>query len=293
MADVDLFSMLEDMGGTEVSSAPLKPLFGYPGGKSRSVKHILPHIPESQVYVEAFGGSAALLLAKPKSRLEVYNDKYAGVVDFYRCMRSKKMSEDLANWLELTVHSSEEWFYCHETWKDCTDPVERAARWYYMTVYSFAQIGRNFGRSTKFPNALSGKIKGKLPFFSLIHDRFHRVQVENTDAMTLLETYDGPDTVFYLDPPYVDSHDGAYKHEMRQAQHRELLDKIFSLEGYVAVSGYENPIYDNQSWDDRITWDVSVSLQAGSAKAPGKEYLNGTDGTKSKAKEVLWIKEFS
>ena len=284
--------MLEGLGGNEIASAPLKPLFGYPGGKSRSVKNILPHIPDSQVYVEAFGGSAALLLAKPKSTLEVYNDKYAGVVAFYRCMRDKKLSERLADWLEMTVHSSEEWFYCHETWKDETDPVERAARWYYMTVYSFAQIGRNFGRSTKAPNAMSGKIRNKLDKFSLIHDRFKRVQIENMDAISLLDSFDGPDTVFYLDPPYVDSASGAYKHEMREDQHRELLDKIFSLEGYVAVSGYDNPIYGNQAWDDRISWDVSVSLEAGSAKAPGKEYLNGTDGKKSKAEEILWIKEF-
>ena len=285
--------MLEGLGGETMATEQLKPLFGYPGGKSKSVDNILPHLPKSDVYVEAFGGSAALLLAKPKSRLEVYNDRYAGVVDFYRCMRSKKLSEELANWLDLTVHANEEWLLCSETWKDCTDPVERAARWYYMTVYSFAQIGRNFGRSTQAPNAMSGKIRAKLPKFQLIHDRFQRVQVENMDAISLLDMFDGPDTVFYLDPPYVDSATGIYKHDMREEQHRELIDKIFSLEGYVAVSGYANPLYDNQAWDDRITWEVNVSLEAGSSKAPGKDYLVNTDKGKSKAIEVLWIKEFS
>lgn len=286
---MDLLAELMGMGGIETE--PLKPVFGYPGGKSKSVDKILPHLPASGTYVEAFGGSAALLLAKPTSKLEVYNDRYAGVVDFYRCMRDEKLSNRLAEWLELTVHAEEEWLLCRDTWKDQTDPVERAARWYYMTCYSFAAIGRNFGRTLRPPQGLSGKIRNSVTRFPAIHQRFKRVQIENQDAIGLLKMYDSPDTVFYLDPPYIDSHVGAYKHEMTHSQHRDLLDVIFDLEGYVAVSGYANPIYDNQDWNDRVSWEVGVSLDGRSSKGRGKEYLQGADNKAASATEVLWIKE--
>ena len=270
---------LLDLLMDQVEHEILKPPFGYPGGKSKSVGRIIPHLPDSKVYVEVFGGSAAVLLAKKPTKLDVYNDRHAGVTAFYQCLRDPKKTERLHDWLELTVHSREDWLICRDTWQDCEDPVERAARWYYMTAYSFASLGRSFGCDIKPPNSVSGKIRNNIKRFGAIHQRFKRVVVENKSWEYLLDKYDSTDTVFYLDPPYVDSQHGSYKYTMSHDDHRRLIRAALACKGYVAISGYTNPVYENQDWDQRVEWE-SVSLLDGCVH----------DNKIPITKEVLWLK---
>ena len=160
-----------------------------------------------------------------------------------------------------------------------------------MTRYSFSQIGRNWGRSLSAKCTVAGRIQKSLDLFPRIHERFVNVQVENQDWYNCLMDYDGPDAVFYLDPPYVDVHAGAHKHIMTHNAHRRMLETIFSLQGFVAMSGYPNPLYDSKPWDDRHEWDSFVSIKAmayteGNAKK-GLENEKGREHTT----EILWIKE--
>lgn len=269
----------------------LRAPFGYPGGKSRSVKHILPHLPYRNVYVEPFGGSAAILLARQPSKIEVYNDRFGGVTDFYRCLRNPEMLNALIDWLELTIQSREEFLACRDTWIDCEEITERAARWYYMTMNSFASLGRNFGRATGGPTTTAGVVNRKLKLFHKIHERFQNVIVENRDALKLIPEFDSHDTVYYLDPPYVDAHAGTYKNEMTIDDHRELIEIIFSLDGYVAVSGFPNPLYDSQSWDRVLDWEVFCSISPRAfTKGNNRKGLEVYDA-RAKQAEVLWIKE--
>ena len=268
----------------EILHAP----FGYPGGKSRSVKHILPHLPYRNVYVEPFGGSGAILLARQPSKIEVFNDRYAGVTDFYRCLRNPVMLNTLIDWLELTVQSREEFLGCRDTWIDTEEITERAARWYFMTMYSFGALGRNFGRATKGPTTSAGIIQRKLKLFHKIHERFVNVIVENRDALKLIPEFDSDDTVFYLDPPYVDAHAGIYKNEMTVDDHRELIEIIFSLDGFVAVSGFPNPLYSKNPWDDIIEFEVFCSISPVGC-TEGNNKKDSIDKRQNQ-KEVLWIK---
>lgn len=264
--------------------------FGYPGGKFRSVRQILPHLPYRRIYVEPFGGSAAVILARRPSKVEVFNDRYAGVVAFYRVVRDPVKLRALCSRLELTIHAREEWLYAKETWENCADDVERAALWYYMTVYSFGQLGRNFGRATA-SSVIAGKIQNKLKGFQTIHERFRHIQVENQDWRQCLTDYDHEEAVFYLDPPYLAVHEGAYTHTMTHDDHRELLDTVMSMKAFVAMSGYSNPLYEEQDWDNRYEWEAHVSLTpAGDIKGNRKEHLVSVT-KREKAAEVLWIKE--
>lgn len=269
----------------EIIRAP----FGYAGGKSRSVKHITPHLPYRNVYCEPFGGSAAILLARQPSKIEVFNDRFAGVCDFYRCMRNADMFNAMIDWLELSVQSREEFLCCRDTWRDYDDIVERAARWYYCTMYSFGTLGRNFGRAVSGQTTTAGMIQKKLPKFHAIHERFKNVIVENRNALNLIQEYDSDDTVYYLDPPYVDAHGGTYKSEMTVDEHLELIEIIFSLDGFVAISGFPNPLYSDQAWDDVIEFEVFCSISPVGCTA-GNNKIDSVD-TRKNVKEVLWIKE--
>ena len=68
----------------------LRPPIKWIGGKATKTHHLLPYICEHRIYVEPFGGAAALLFAKEPSPVEIYNDINHGVVDFYRLLRDQR-----------------------------------------------------------------------------------------------------------------------------------------------------------------------------------------------------------
>jgi DNA adenine methylase len=117
------------------------------GGKTRLTGKLIPLIPEHETYVEVFGGSAALLFAKDRSKLEVINDVHSGLVNFYRVLRDPERSIRLKELLDLTPFSREEFLSCRDTWRDCDDEVEKAYRWFVMMRQSYGGIGKTFGNS--------------------------------------------------------------------------------------------------------------------------------------------------
>ena len=283
-SDADrLLAMMEGLERLSNDRQPIiiKAPFSYPGGKSRSLKYVLPHLPLRELYCEPFGGSAAILLARDESRLEIYNDAFGGVVSFYRCMRSPALFEKLVTWLEMTVNSREEFAFFKSTWRDQSDDVERAGRWYYVSEYSFGSLGRNWGRARggKY-TGVNGRIRRKLKHFQAVHTRFRNVQVENMDGIRCMREYDVPNGVFYIDPPYSTGDQHIYKHTV---DHKKLLDTIFSMKGFVALSGYDNPLYNSYPWDKTFDWEVAVSIEGHGNKVK--------KDTRPTATEKLWVKE--
>ena len=125
--DVDLFSLFCSMDDHEHKReeyiwAP----FPYPGAKSRSLDHILPHLPYRNTYIEHFGGSGVVLLSRHESKLEVFNDRYSGVTQFYRTLRDPILEAKLLERVRLCLHSREEFMFCRDTWLACDDPIERS-----------------------------------------------------------------------------------------------------------------------------------------------------------------------
>jgi DNA adenine methylase len=294
MADdlLAMFQALESQGAV-VRENIIRAPFGYPGAKSRSLDQILPHLPYREGYGEVFGGSGAVLLARNGSPLEVFNDRYSGVTCFYRVLRDRIKMNALLDRLNMVLHSREEFLWCRNTWKNCEDEVERAARWWYMTTTSFGQQGRNFGRGVKGKAQIGPKIKTNLKFFPEVHSRLIPVQIENQDWRVCLQDFDSSDWVWYLDPPYYNYNKGMYEHEFECEEHKELLERIFHLKGFVALSGYENPLYDSYSWDHVYSWMVHVStLGQGFTESNN---LEGHEETLKRgyAREVLYIKEAS
>jgi len=95
------------------------------GAKSRLASQIVEHFPPHRCYCEPFGGSAAVLLAKSSSALEVYNDINEEVTDFFRVMRDPRLFRKLHQALNLTPCSRAEFMSAKEK---TADPVENARR---------------------------------------------------------------------------------------------------------------------------------------------------------------------
>ena len=117
------------------NASPLscKPAVTWPGGKSRLLKHILPLIPKHTCYVEPFAGGLAVMLAKPRSAIEVLNDLNGDLVTFYRCVRFH--SDSLLTELEFVLNSRQE-FTDFITQIGLTD-IQRAARWFFRNRNCF------------------------------------------------------------------------------------------------------------------------------------------------------------
>ncbi|MCR6494805.1 DNA adenine methylase [Thermomonas sp. S9] len=109
------------MGGDRVV-----PFLKYAGGKRWLARRIIERLPPHVCYVEPFGGMGAVLLAKPKSKVEVWNDIDGGLANVMRCV--KYHPDALADELGMMlVHRTERLRWLHEHPGE-TD-IQRAARW--------------------------------------------------------------------------------------------------------------------------------------------------------------------
>jgi DNA adenine methylase len=86
-----------------------------------------------------------------------------------------------------------------------------------------------------------------------IAERLLRVQIENRPASDLIRLYDGKNTLFYCDPPYLHETRGdskAYGFELEEGEHIDLAALLHGCKGKVAISGYRNPLMDKlyKSW---------------------------------------------
>lgn len=272
----DLSSFLQAITECKDRKGILGAPFGWPGGKSRSVDNIIPHLPHTDRYVEPFGGSGVILLNKMPVKNECFNDKYSGITNFYMCMQDPKKLKELEDLINASIHSRQYWDYCKEFW-DTGDPVLRAFKWYYMVQYSFGKMGRNFGRSTGRYNADSGKIIRATRIFEEVHRRIKHVTIENQDYAKIIRAYDSSDTVFYCDPPYMGTDNNAC-YTLGGIDHEEFLDLVFKSKGYFAISSYRNDLYESYPWDKSDSWGSKQTI-SGSVK---QDY--------TKTEEWLWIK---
>jgi DNA adenine methylase len=263
--------------------APIK----YPGSKTDSIPDLLPLLPYRDSYIEVFGGSGVVLLNRLPQKLEVFNDRFAGVTCFYRVLRDQ--FDDLVKRLTLLVHSREEWEWCLATWQDDTlSDLERAARWYYLVQSSFLGKGHSWARVTSSPSAVAGTIGNKLEHFPAIHARLKGVQIENLDFHDCICDYDMSGAVIYCDPPYLDVDDTSYACKMAEQDHIDLLELIMKGKGFFALSGYANELYDSYSWTKRVTWE---RRDRANAQAISVHNHRATVGEREMKTEVLWIKD--
>lgn len=220
----------------------------YHGGKWRLAPWIIEHFPPHRIYVEPFGGSGAVLLRKPRSYAEVYNDLSSEMVNLFSVARDD--GDRLARAVELTPFSRDEFARSYEA---CSDPMEMARR---TLVRGFMGFGSNSIHQKSGFRANSNR-SGTPPARDWMNypdalritiERLRGVVIENRDALDCMRHHDSPETLHYADPPYVfgtrsDSR-GDYRHEMTDGDHEAFAAGVKSLCGMVIVSGYRCDAYD-------------------------------------------------
>lgn len=254
------------------------PPMAYFGGKTLLAPWIVRHFPNHQHYVEPFGGSLAVLLAKQPSTMETVNDLDGALMTFWRILRDQP--EELERVCALTPHSRAEHAAAYDQPDDLSD-LERARRvWVQLTQgrggIRTATGWRHYAKpvgSTSMPGYLAGYV-GRIAAAAA---RLAQVSLESRPALDVIAKYGAePDVLLYVDPPYLGStrFSGGYVHEMKSdEQHRDLASALKSCKAAVVLSGYHSPLY-AELYDG---WHVT--------KTPTS---TGQGGTWSERTEVLW-----
>lgn len=223
-----------------------RPILRYHGAKWLLAPWIISYFPPHRIYTEAYGGGAGVLLRKPRSYSEVYNDLDGEIVNVFHAMRDKGAA--LKRYLLLTPFSREEFFLAYGRSKD---PVKRAAN---TIIKSFMGFGSdsinhksgfraNANRSGTTPAHDWANYVHAVDFFV---DRLRGVIIENKDAMEVMKQHDAQDTLHYVDPPYLHEtrqSDKRYRHELDNKEHIRLAEFLKSLKGKVMLSGYPSEWY--------------------------------------------------
>ena len=235
------------------------------GAKARLAPWIISHFPPHQLYCEPFGGSAAVLLAKEPSELEIYNDLDRDLVLFFQTLVSRP--RELLEAVDACLYSA----VIDE--KPTADNVELARRFFQAnnTTWSHSQSFRTQKRVGERKRTLLDQFEERKRFLHIVAERIRGVIFENRDAVDIIQKYDGPEVLFYVDPPYYgDRKANLYQHEMAdETSHRRLAEVLHVCQGSVVLSGYPSDLYRELYGD----WAVDSRLTLSNAKDRRMEFL--------------------
>jgi DNA adenine methylase len=249
------------------------------GGKSYLAKKIIELLPEHHTYVEPFGGGAAVLLNKPRSKVEHYNDLDERITRLFRVVRDH--GPELQRRLALTPYSEIEFVAAT---KQSSDEIEQARRDYIRWRMSIGGRGKAFSRTIdrvrrEMADSVSAYLSAIDKQLPLVIERLRTVEISCRPAIDVIKRLDAPDTLIYADPPYLPSTRQSnsrdlYAHEMSEDDHRELATVLNSCKSRVIVSGYPSSLYDELYGDWRVVeFDLPNNAAGGKAKARKKERL--------------------
>lgn len=255
-------------------NAVTRPALRYHGGKFRLASWLLQFFPPHRVYTEAFGGAAGVLLQKPRAHGEVYNDLDGDVVNFFRQLRDPVARVNLEVAIRETPYARIEF---EEAWLPTDDELERARR-----LCIRAQMGFGSAGATKGTTGLRVDLKRRFTTaqqdwasypaaIAAAGERFSGVLIENRPAVDVLQQHDGPDTLHFVDPPYVFEtrvmrKGGGYRHELTNDDHVDLLAALVELQGIVVLSGYATELYD-EALDGWRRFETQSRISAGRGTA--------------------------
>ena len=276
-----------------------------PGAKTRISSHVLAHLPTTPAgYTEPYAGSAAILLRREPVALEVVNDLDGDLVGLYRVLQDPGGYALLAHRVACTPHALAEYERALAILRsDGDDPVERAWAYWAASAMGFGgQIGAGFGRATGWYSARStvdasrtqpASLAGKRAALEHVRARLLNVTVESICALDLVDRYDTPDTLHYLDPPYVTTSRASagrlYAHEQDDGHHRDLVDLLLRVRGMAVLSGYPSDVYDplvEAGW--RTVDKAAAASLAGRTRRSGIQGA-GAASESGRRTERLWI----
>jgi DNA adenine methylase len=262
---------------------PLKWHGGKGAYNGKLARWIISNMPPHRTYVEPyFGGGAVLLHKDPEGTSEVVNDLNGDLMNFWAVLA--KTPDRMLRQLWATPLSEPAFDAAFQDLAD-QDDVRRATAFFIRVRQSrqglmkdFATLskGRTRGDMNEQASAWWSAVEG-LPE---VHDRLKRVVIFSRDALEVIRKTDSPDTLFYLDPPYMHetrSDKKSYgKFEMSVGDHAALLSVLLNVRGKFLLSGYDSELYRQASVAGGWRWrkfDIANNASSAEQKEIKTEFL--------------------
>jgi DNA adenine methylase len=226
------------------------------GGKGKMIKKLMSHVPlGGKPYCEPFMGAATLFFARPPAPVEVLNDTDGDLVNLFKCLQDKNTFDELTHKLRYTLYARAEFAEAIEILENNTeDKIKRAWAFFVLLNQGFGGKKSNktigsWGRTFVSSGGCANNINKWLMRLTMLedwHKRLLMAQIDNKDALEVIQYWDTDETVFYIDPPYI--HDtrktkNVYNQELNDDYHKNLVKIILDCKGAVVLSGYEHKIY--------------------------------------------------
>lgn len=245
----------------------------YPGSKWRIADWIISLMPKHKVYAEPFFGSGAVFFNKQPAYIESVNDIDGDIVNLFKVCREDSIR--LSELIDLTPYARDEFISCYQR---SDDPIEQARRTLVRFWQSYGSCNRSLNtwkNSQLHTGPCTYNEWNQLPQVVLnVFSRLKNVQINNVNALTFIERYNSPDTLLYVDPPYLNSvrMPGMYKFEMTDSDHFNLLDLLKSSKSKIILSAYDNDLYNSELKDWNVA-EIKAQSQRGAARIE-KLYMN-------------------
>jgi len=219
---------------------PAAPIAPWLGGKRQLAPRLIARIEAiaHTAYVEPFMGMGGVFLRRRfRPRLEVANDLNGEIINLFRILQ--RHYPQLMEVMRFQIVSRREFERLRATDPAGLTDLERAARFLYLQRLAFGgQLGGVFGVSTGGSRFSLARLE---PLLDAAHERLDGVVFETLDWAELLRRYDGPEVLFYLDPPYYgnerDYGDGLFGRE----DFAEMAAQLAGLKGRFLLSINDTP----------------------------------------------------
>ena len=199
--------------------------FGRTGGKSRLAEQIIGMFPDTKDYntfVEPFVGAGNIFfrIAKDNQIREIINDKDPRVIRIFKALKKDPIS---FNDKIKRDFISKEYF---ESIKGSIKPEDDII----LLKNSYRGDAKHYVDSHK-GTATHNKVI--LDYSKNFGERLADTIILNTDYKKVLQDYDSPKTLFYLDPPYESLSKNDYNDYVEPI---DIWNNVKDLKGFVAIS---------------------------------------------------------
>lgn len=219
----------------------LKPPIPRLGGKSRLRKEIIEILPEHECYVAPFFGAGWVYFGKEPSKVEVVNDIDGELINLFKMI--KNHAEEIDRMMLYEVCGRDAFNYYKNADINSLTEIQRAIRYMYLISQSFASKGGSFGYGTTTrpnPQIYSTELLVDLK------KRLRNTYIENLDYKLIFKKYDRLWTVFFCDPPYLDtdinfSSGAGCKITFDREEHEKLSSILKNIKGKFILTINDHP----------------------------------------------------
>ena len=234
----------------QADSKVTRAVLRYFGGKWAIAPWVIQQLPQHRVYVEPFGGAASVLMRKPRSPIEVYNDLDEEIVGIFQLLQDPVQCAHLIRLLRRTPYARGEF---ERAFVPSSDPLVRAQRAIVRSYMAFHHLALFNPKKRDFADARNsgaGQASSWLRYprhLVNVCQRLQGVVIERRDALEVIRAQDSEATLFFVDPPYLPSTrtKASYRCELDQARHVTLLERLRAIKGMAVVAGYPSDLYDD------------------------------------------------